>query len=577
MIKVENLSFGYPRKDLYKEISFTIEDNKHCAFIGSSGSGKSTLIDMIMNPERLLYDGKLEVTDQRFGYVSQFIELDKPGETTVFEYIAGDYLKLENEIADICLELENPTDIEATLEKYQNTLDKMDAIGGEDYESKINKKLNLAGLKGCRDLMISEISGGEFKLIQVIKEMLHIPDLIIMDEPDVFLDFDNLNSLVELINSHKKTLLVITHNRFLLNHCFNKIIHLENMELQSFDGRYIDYNFNLLQTKIELLELAIADTEEIERNEKLIDKLREIATLTSDASNGRALKARVKIQERLETRRVKAPFIDIKQPFIEMQTNKPLESDTLKVTDLKISFDEVLLDKINFEIGPSDKVALIGLNGTGKTTLFRAIYSGNHDEIELNEQADMVYLSQHQGEMFNTSDTILNAFYDLGFETYGEIKSYLFGYGFDEKAINGSVNDLSGGELNLLQLAKISASEANFLLLDEPTSHLDTYSQIALESAINNYNGSLIMISHDYYTITNCMDYILLIENGTIRKVKMKKFKRMIYKNHFNRDYLENENKKKQIETKIELSLKQNNFELAKSLSLDLEQIIPLL
>ena len=98
--------------------------------------------------------------------------------------------------------------------------------------------------------MISELSGGEFKLIQVIKEMLNNPDLMIMDEPDVFLDFENLNALKNLINSHKKTILVITHNRYLLNHCFNKIIHLENTELQEFDGRYIDYNFSLLQTKL---------------------------------------------------------------------------------------------------------------------------------------------------------------------------------------------------------------------------------------------------------------------------------------------------------------------------------------
>ena len=117
--------------------------------------------------------------------------------------------------------------------------------------------------------MVSELSGGEFKLIQVIKEMLNSPDLMIMDEPDVFLDFENLNSLKNLINSHKGTMLIITHNRYLLNHCFNKIIHLENMELQEFDGRYIDYNFSLLQTKIELQELAIADDEEIERNENI--------------------------------------------------------------------------------------------------------------------------------------------------------------------------------------------------------------------------------------------------------------------------------------------------------------------
>ena len=153
--------------------------------------------------------------------------------------------------------------------------------------------------------MISELSGGEFKLIQVIKEMLNKPDLLIMDEPDVFLDFENLNALKNLINSHKKTILLITHNRYLLNHCFNKIIHLENTELQEFDGRFIDYNLSLLQSKIETQEIFVAEEEEIARNEELINILREKATYNSEASRGRALKARVKIQERLQERRIR--------------------------------------------------------------------------------------------------------------------------------------------------------------------------------------------------------------------------------------------------------------------------------
>lgn len=578
MIKVENMSYSFPNKDLYTNVSFTIEENKHCAFIGSSGSGKSTLIDIIMKPDEYLYDGSVEVKEQtRYGYVSQFIDLDKPEETTAFDYIAGDYIYLENEIAKICVEMEDPENMEEKLEKYQALLDAFDAISGEDYESKIEKKLNLIGLLQHRHLTIADISGGEFKLIQVIKEMLHSPDLLIMDEPDVFLDFENLGALMDLINSHKKTLLVITHNRFLLSHCFNKIIHLENADLQEYDGRYLEYNFNLLQTKIELMEMSIADDEEIKRNEALIDRLREIATLTSDASKGRALRARVKFQERLEARRVKAPFVDIKKPNIHLSTEEAAADTVLKVNDLSLSYDDILLKDIHFELEPTDKVALIGLNGTGKTTLFRAINENDNEGIIIGEDVSLNYLSQHQNEMFKESNTILNEFYDLGFESYGHIKSYLFGFGFEEKYLKHTISDLSGGERNLLQLAKIGAEKGNFLLLDEPTSHLDTYAQIALEEAINEYEGAILMISHDYYTITNCMDYVLLIENGTIRKMKMKKFKRMIYANHFSRDYLENEQKKKALETTIELALKQGKLDVVKANMVKLEEIIKLL
>lgn len=578
MIKVDNLSYSFPQKDLYNKISFTLEDGQHCAFIGTSGSGKSTLIDIIMDPERYMFDGKLEMDPNcRIGYISQFSQLDKTKETTVFEYIGEEFIKLQNEITSICSEMETSSDMDTLLEKYQQALDAFDAIGGDDFESNINKKLNLASLIKHKGLMVSELSGGEFKLIQVIKEMLNSPDLMIMDEPDVFLDFENLNALKNLINSHKGIMLIITHNRYLLNHCFNKIIHLENMELQEFDGRYIDYNFSLLQTKIELQELAIADDEEIERNERLINKLRFIATNNADAANGKSLKARVKIQERLEARRIKAPFVDIKQPDISLATDHEIEETiALKVNDYRVAFDEILLENVNFEIKSTDKVALIGSNGTGKTTLLREIFKNNHDSIEINDDVNVAYLSQIQGEILNACNTILEEFLDAGFETYQEIKSYVSDYGFDEEIINQKVESLSGGEKNILQLAKVSASKANMLLLDEPTSHLDTYSQIALEKAIENYNGAILMISHDYYSIINCMDYVLLIEDKTIRKMSMRKFRKMIYANHFDKDYLELEQKKKLVETKIALALKDTDFERAKILCEELDALIKL-
>lgn len=579
MIKVDNLSYSYPQKDLYNKISFTLEDGQHCAFIGTSGSGKSTLIDIIMNPEIYMFDGKLDIDPNcRIGYVSQFSQLDKTKETTVYEYIAEEFIKLQKEITYLCTEMETSSDIDTLLEKYQQALDAFDAIGGDDFESKINKKLHHANLIKHKDLMISELSGGEFKLIQVIKEMLHSPDLMIMDEPDVFLDFENLNSLKNLINSHKDIMLVITHNRYLLNHCFNKIVHLENMELQEFDGTYIDYNFSLLQTKIELQELAIADDEEIKRNEILINKLRSVASNNAEAAKGKSLKARVKIQERLEKRRIKAPFVDIKQPNIHLVTDNEIEETiALKVNDYSVTFDEMLLENVSFEIKSTDKVALIGSNGTGKTTLLRDIINNNQDSIEINSDIEVAYLSQLQGEILNESNTIIEEFLDFGFDTYQEIKSYVSDYGFSEDIVDQKIESLSGGEKNILQLAKVSASKANMLLLDEPTSHLDTYSQIALEEAIKNYNGAIIMISHDYYSIINCMDYVLIIDDKTIRRMSMRKFRKMIYANHFDKNYLEIEQKKKSVETKIALALKDTDFELAKALSEQLEELIKLL
>ncbi len=578
MIKVDNLSYSFPQKELFHNISFTLENGQHCAFIGTSGSGKSTLLEIIMDPDRFMYDGVLEIDpDSRMGYVSQFSKLEKTQDMTVFEYIAEDFIKLQNELSSIYMEMETSTDMDALLERYQTVFDAYNAVGGDDYEQNIKRKLNTADLGKHEKQMVSRLSGGEFKIVQVIKEMLTGPDLLIMDEPDAFLDFENLNSLKNLINSHKGTLLVITHNRYLLNHCFDKILHLENMELQEFDGRYIDYNFSLLLKKIELQELAIADTLELERNEQLINKLRDTATVFTEASRGKSLKARIKIKERLEARRIKAPFVEIKQPDIHFP-NDPIEETTiLNVTDYRVAFEDTLLEHVSFEMSSKDKVALIGANGTGKTTLLRDIYKNTHPSVKIKDDINVAYLSQLNSEILNESNTILHEFLDAGIDTNSEVAEYLSNYGFTDSDLNQRIDSLSGGEKNILQIAKVAMNKTNLLLLDEPTSHLDTYAQIALEKALEEYQGAVLMISHDFYTIVNCMDYVLILEDKTLRKMSIRKFRKMIYENHFGRDYLEIEQKKKAVETKIAMALKDSDFTLARSLSEDLEELIKLL
>jgi ATP-binding cassette subfamily F protein 3 len=363
-----------------------------------------------------------------------------------------------------------------------------------------------------------------------------------------------------------------------LNHCFNKIIHLENTELQEFDGRYIDYHFSLLQTKIELQELTVAEEEELERNEKIINHLRAIATYNADASKGRALKARVSYQERLEARKIKAPFVAIKQPTIRFSMENEMEDTTvIQVSNYSVAFDELLLDNVSFEIKSTDKVAIIGPNGTGKTTLLRELFNNKHASIEINADAKVAYLSQLQGEVLNDSNTILEEFIDAGFDTYDEVRSYIANYGFEGEIVNQKIASLSGGEVNLLQLAKVAASKANVLLLDEPTSHLDIYAQIALEKAIEDYKGAIVMISHDFYSVVNGMDYVLIIDDKTIRKMSIRKFRQMIYARHFDKDYLETEQNKKSVEMKIELALKETDFERAKGLVDELEALIKLL
>ncbi len=247
----------------------------------------------------------------------------------------------------------------------------------------------------------------------------------------------------------------------------------------------------------------------------------------------------------------------------------------LEVTNLGISFGGLrAVDNFSVNIEKGQLYGLIGPNGAGKTTLLRAIRDHQDPTIQLSPQCDMAYLSQDQGDIMGADDTIYDTFFDIGFKTYDEISEYLATFGFPLEKMKAKIATLSGGEKYILGLAKVCRTNANLLILDEPVSHLDTYAQVALETALQNYNGAILMISHDFYSIVNCMDYVLLIENKTVRKIRMRKFRKMIYADHFDKDYLLNEQAKKALELRIEQALLQNNFTLAKDLLVDLELLI---
>lgn len=582
MIKVENLSFGFPNVELYHNVSFSLENGQHCAFIGSNGTGKTTLIEILLNPDKFMYDGKIiRDEDWTIGYVNQFDKTDKDRPVTVYEFLSEDFVRNQEASLALCQEMAEAEDVEPLLEQYQRLLDEFQAMDGDNYETNIRKQLKLAGMSHLEQLEISALSGGEYKLLQVIKEMLHLPQLLIMDEPDVFLDFENLNGLVGVINAYQGTLLVVTHNRYLLHHCFDKILHLEDTDVQEFDGNYISYHFALLLKKIELMEQAAKEDEEIERNRALVERLREDATEIDSAVRGRFLHAKVSQLARLEARRIKAPFVEIRQPEIRLpeveapaQINREERDVVLQVQDYAVSFDELLLENVSFELRAGDKVAIVGPNGTGKTTLLREIFQNQNPAITLGEGVEIGFLSQLHGEMLHEDQTVLEEFFDLGFADRQSIETHLNRYCFNPEHLDSRINMLSGGEKNLLQLAKIEVSKANLLLLDEPTSHLDTYAQLALEQAVADYQGTVLMVSHDFYNIVHCADYVLYVEDKSIRRMRIRTFRKKIYANHFSKEYLELELKKKELETQIARCLKQSDPEMARELSWKLEEVI---
>lgn len=574
MIHIENLSYSVPEKDLYKKISFHIGEGEHIALIGSNGTGKTTLIDMIMNTDEYLYTGKIILpASLRIGYMSQYVSREKESSSTVYDYLCEDFHHMLKEQEEICVEMETATDFDEIMERYQKSLDAFAAVDGDNYESNIRKQLKLAGLTHLAEVSVADISGGEYKLVQLIRQMLRIPGILIMDEPDVFLDFENLYGLRNLIQSYPGTILVITHNRYILNHCFNKILHLENADLQEFEGSYLDYQLALLAKKIELQESVAKELEEIERQRKIVERMRNEATYIDNSAKGRQLRARKSLLERLEARAIKAPFVEIREPKIQLSIPDSIEETdmnalSLSMTDYSVAFDQVLLEKVSFEINPGEKVALVGPNGTGKTTLLKDLFAQYEDNDKLG------YLSQIYGDVFKEKETVLSALDQAGLELRRDVDALLEQYCFSKDMADELISVLSGGERNLLQLALLGLGNYPALLLDEPSSHLDLYSQLALEKAIKEYPGTILMVSHDFYTIANCVDYVYFVEDKTLRRMSNRAFRKMIYKKHFSSEYFELDKQKKELELKIQALLQDNDFETAKTVFEKLDDVV---
>ena len=585
MIRVEKLTHGFPAKDLYEDISFTLETGQHAVLIGSNGSGKSTLVDMIINTDEYWFDGKIVKADEcRVGYASQFSVRDKSQDCTVFEYLCQRFLDIQNEIAAVCEEMATAEDMEAAFEKYQALLDLNESMNGDNYESNIRKQLYTAGMTDLADTKVAHISGGEYKLLQIVREMLLAPNLLVLDEPDVFLDFANLHGLSQLINSYKGTLLVVTHNRYLLNHCFNKILHLEDCDIQEFDGTYPEYRCAQLEGKLELKIQAIEHQEEVERTQEMVNILRRRATLMVNPVIGAAVNAKQSQLDRLMAREIKAPFIEVREPQIvlpEVDLTAAAEGEeevasaepktVISVTDYKVAFDESLLADVRFEVKAGEKVAIVGGNGTGKTTLVSDILKNDHPSIKIDPDTKYACLSQLLGGDLDEDRTVYQVMQDAGFGSGESIRNYLAKYCLEGDILDQRIGQLSGGEQNLLQIAMVAGSGAELLILDEPTSHLDIYAQVALENAIAEYKGTVLMVSHDFYLVANCADYVLLVEDNTVRRVRARKFRKMVYDKYFDHEYLEIDKKKQELEADITKAFKKDDVEKVAQLLGELE------
>ena len=593
MIQVTNLSYGVPLKELFENISFLLEEGRHYALIGSNGTGKSTLAGMLMHPENYLYDGKiLREEGCRMGYASQFSLRNKTRECTVFAFLMERFAENQQAIEDVCQQMALAQDPEPLFTRYQELLDIHDAMDADNSESNIRRKLAQAGMSHLEETPLSKVSGGEYKLLQIMKEMLLAPDLLILDEPDVFLDFGNLHSLSGIINGYPGILLVITHNRYLLNHCFDGILHLEAGALYQFDGTYPAYRSWQFRRKLELIRQSQEEQEEIQRTERMVEILRKRATDMVNPVIGRSVNAKQTQLDRLLARQIDAPFIEMRAPRITL-SKAPFPSRTedtepdsreagaaapekevlLKVTDHTVAFEKTLLQDISFTLHRGEKAALAGRNGTGKTSLLKDILKHSQSTIQLAPGVKYASLSQLQGRAEDADKTVRTLLQDHGLYTEEEIRELLSDYCLSDLDLRQKAADLSGGEQNLLQIALLSLTDAELLILDEPTSHLDIWAQNAMEKALAAFPGTVLMVSHDFYLVANCADYVLFAEDGTLRRMRTRNFRRMVYEKYFHPSYLEADRRLMELEAAINEAFLAGNLTAAEKLCDQLESI----
>ncbi|SKC03318.1 ATP-binding cassette, subfamily F, member 3 [Lachnospiraceae bacterium] len=532
MIRFDNFSFGHPQKDLYENINFEINAGDHAVLIGSNGSGKTTLVNLIMNEEKYTYDGLIRMDKNiRIGYVSQFVE-HETSELTTVDFLAAPFKAMIQKSDDLCAKMAESENLDAVYEEYQKVVDEIETVDAYNYESNIGKELAVAGLSDLADIPVTNLSGGEYKLLFIMRNMLLKPQLLIMDEPDVFLDFENLIALIKLINNHDGTLLTITHNRLLLTQCFDKVLDIENKSVREFPGNFAEYNSWMLENKIEIFEHARDFDEFIEKQEQLVKNIRKLAESIAEPRFGRQLRARATYMERLRKMRGEDPFIenhdhefhlafkDVAEDTSEAvdeasdMEEKPEEIVTaaeIAVNHYSLAYgDRKILENVSFTVKPGEKIAIVGTNGTGKSSMLRDIYA----DLEEKMPGKIGYFRQ-----------IVESDHEL---------------------------KLSGGERNIAQIEMLCKTPHTGLLLDEPTSHLDIYAQIELEKAVREYEGTVILVSHDLFAITACADRILMIEDGTIREMSGRAYRKSIYKKYFASDIFEAE--RKRIETEIKVS-----------------------
>ena len=515
---LQNVTFEFGARILVEDATWHIQSNERIGLIGYNGTGKSTILKLLAG-EYQPSKGTIERSrETSIGYLHQDL-LSFDTNDSILKVALGAFekvLKLEKEIEELGKQLEKDQD-EKLLHEYADKLHKLDTLGGYSIHHKTEEVLQGLGFANS-DLQrpYNEFSGGWRMRVLLAKMILQQPDLLLLDEPTNHLDLPSIEWLEKYLQHYQGSVVMVSHDKYFLNRMVTKIIELYQKELHIYNGNYDFYEKEKTE-RIALQQRAYENQQEfIRQQERFIDRFRAKATKAAQAQS--ALKRLEKL-ERIEDVEVERPNIKI-----NFRVDKTPGKVLVELKDISKSFGEnIIVGHTSVEIDRGDKIALIGANGKGKSTLLRII-AGTETfggERKWGHNVDEAFYAQHQLEALNINNTVLDEMKECGSQkTELELRTLLGCFLFSGDEVEKKIRVLSGGEKARVALAKTIISKANFLLLDEPTNHLDMHSSDLLVEALNRYEGSYILVSHDRFFISKTANKIWEIVDHKIKEFK---------------------------------------------------------
>ncbi|MDE6913548.1 MAG: ABC-F family ATP-binding cassette domain-containing protein [Lachnospiraceae bacterium] len=511
ILSCSNIDKTFVDNHVIKNASFHIEDYEKAAIVGINGAGKSTLLKIIVGD--LPADAGLVTfaKDKSFGYLAQHQAVDS--ENTLFDElltVKQEVLELESSIRQCELDMKSADGdaLELLLKKYTNMTHRFEAINGYAYKSEITGILKGLGFAEAEfDKKVATLSGGQKTRIALGKLLLQKPDLIMLDEPTNHLDLNAITWLETYLLNYKGAVIIVSHDRYFLDKITTKIIELDNGIVSSFKGNYSDYAIQKEHLRTEQMNAYLNQQREIKHQEAVIDKLKQF----NREKSIRRAESREKMLDKIE--RLEKPVEVNADMKLKLTPYRTSGNDVMRIQGLSKGFGQnTLFTDVSFEIKRGEHVAIIGDNGTGKTTLLKIINElipADKGEIKLGANVEIGYYDQEH-HVLHMDKTLFEEISDeYPYLTNTEIRNTLAAFLFTGEDVFKKISALSGGERGRVSLAKLMLSEANFLILDEPTNHLDITSKEILEAALNAYEGTVLYVSHDRYFINKTASRIL--------------------------------------------------------------------